>query len=476
MSKKFKEVKRGIIWFRNDLRITDNQVLHHAAKECDEVIPLYIFDREYLHREEFGSHKFGSKRVNFLLESLHDLKKSLKSIGGNLVVEVGKPEEVIEKLAAENDADSLYAHKEVTSEEIEQEEAVKKAMKPFGYCHFFYGHSLFHPEDIPFELENIPDVFSNFRKKCEKYAEVRPLFPIPGKIGIPENVEAAQIPSLSELGFSEETISEKAAIEFHGGEREARKRLEKYFWETENLSKYKYTRNGLLGEGYSSKFSAWLSCGCISPRMIYSEVKRYEKSVKKNVSTYWMIFELIWRDYFRYVAMKYGNRLFFSRGIKDEETDWTVDEEKLEAWKHGETGVPFIDANMRELNETGFMSNRGRQNVASYLVKDLKQDWRYGAAYFEEKLIDYDVTSNWGNWAYVSGVGNDPRQNRYFNVLSQAKRYDEKGEFVKHWLPKLGSVDKEFVHQPWKMGEKEKSASGIKDTRYEKPVYANPKW
>jgi deoxyribodipyrimidine photo-lyase len=131
---------------------------------------------------------------------------------------------------------------------------------------------------------------------------------------------------------------------------------------------------------------------------------------------------------------------------------------------------------MRELNQTGFMSNRGRQNVASYLVKDLRQDWRYGAAYFEQELIDYDVTSNWGNWAYVAGVGNDPRENRYFNILSQASRYDQNGEYVKHWIPELREVPNESVHAPWKLSDAEKSKFGFHVTVYSKPIHVNQKW
>ena len=122
------------------------------------------------------------------------------------------------------------------------------------------------------------------------------------------------------------------------------------------------------------------------------------------------------------------------------------------------------------------MSNRGRQNVASYLVKDLKQDWRFGAAYFEQELIDYDVTSNWGNWAYVAGVGNDPRENRYFNIISQASRYDEKGEYVKHWLPLLEGIPKEQIHKPWELSGGQKSKYGLHGTVYAKPVFFNSKW
>ena len=469
-------MKRGIVWFRNDLRVTDNEALHQAATECDEVIPVYVFDRNYLNSERYDSKKFGARRVKFILDSLEDLKTSLEGLGSSLMVEIGKPEGVLSRIAEEYGATSLFAQKEVTQEEVAVEEGVKRALQNSVDVRFFHGHSLYHPDDIPFETENIPDIFSNFRKKCDKEAEVRSIFPIPERLNFPDGLPAANIPLLEELGFDPKPISEKAAINYKGGEREARKRLENYLWKTENLSTYKYTRNGLLGLDYSSKFSGWLAHGCISPRMIYSEVKRYEKSIKKNSSTYWMVFELIWRDYFRFVAMKFGDELFYPGGIRNEEVNWKIDRQKLEAWKRGETGIPFVDANMNELNETGFMSNRGRQIVASYLVKDLKQDWRRGAAYFEQELIDYDVTSNWGNWAYVAGVGNDPRENRYFNILTQASRYDGKGEYIKHWLPELSEISKEFIHKPWELSDSEKSKFDLHGSPFGKPIYVNEKW
>ena len=167
--------------------------------------------------------------------------------------------------------------------------------------------------------------------------------------------------------------------------------------------------------------------------MIYHEVKRYEQEVKKNISTYWLIFELIWRDFFRLVAMQHGSKIFMAEGIRQKPVEWSFDPEVFEKWRTGNTGDDFVDANMKELQLTGFMSNRGRQNVASYLAHDLKQDWRAGAAWFENRLIDYDVTSNWGNWMYVAGVGNDPRD-RKFNTQWQAEKYDKNRQYRKLWL------------------------------------------
>jgi deoxyribodipyrimidine photo-lyase len=190
--------------------------------------------------------------------------------------------------------------------------------------------------------------------------------------------------------------------------------------------------------------------------MIYSEVSKYEKQKQSNESTYWLKFELMWRDFFRFMAKKHGNKIFQLSGYKEKiDPDWEVDWEKFNKWAKGETGIPFIDANMKEINATGYMSNRGRQNVASFLINDLKLNWLMGAEYFESLLIDYDPTSNYGNWCYLAGVGSDPMENRSFNILSQAQRYDPEGEYVKKWLPDLQELPKDKIHEPYSLSEEE---------------------
>ena len=191
----------------------------------------------------------------------------------------------------------------------------------------------------------------------------------------------------------------------------------------------------MIGIDYSAKLSAWLANGSISARQIYWEVIEYEKQVQKNQSTYWLIFELLWRDYFKYISLKHQDKLFHLGGILARNYTWKNNPKTFQSWCEGSTQEPFVNANMIELKKTGWMSNRGRQNVASYFAKNLLMDWRMGAAYFEAFLIDYDVHSNYGNWLYVAGVGNDPRD-RKFNVLLQAQRYDEQGKFQRLWNQK----------------------------------------
>lgn len=469
-------MSRAIIWYRNDLRVNDNEALYKAAQNFDEVLPVFIINRENLTKTDYDSEKIGAIRLQFLLESLHNLNKSLKEMGSGLLVRVGDPAEELSKIATEEKVMAIYAHKEPAWEEIKEEENLRKLLAEEVEIKYFWGKTLFHVNDLPFDYQKTPDVFSNFRKKNEKYGKVRPLFAKPEKIHWHESIDS-DIPTLENLGFSEPEIPESAAIEFTGGEQEALKRLDHYFFQTERLSKYKYTRNGLIGADYSSKFSPWLANGSISPRQIYYQVKKYEDEIKSNVSTYWLIFELIWRDFFTYVLLKYGNKLFFKGSIKGEPPKIEdPDDKKLQAWKNGETGIPFIDANMKELNETGFMSNRGRQNAASFLIKDLKVDWRKGAAYFEEKLIDYDVASNWGNWSYVAGIGNDPREGRYFNVMTQADRYDKKGEYVKLWFPELKDVDREFIHKPWLLKPNQLEDLRLETTPFSNPICVPDRW
>ena len=242
-----------------------------------------------------------------------------------------------------------------------------------------------------------------------------------------------KIPTLHDLGIADFKTHVHSAFPFKGGETEALKRLDDYFFNTKKLGFYKKTRNGLVGTDYSSKFSSWLANGSISAKTIYWKVKQFEKEQYKNESTYWLIFELIWRDYFKYVSLKYGSQIFKLDGILHKDYEWSTNKNQIKKWINGETNSDFVNANMLELKQTGWMSNRGRQNVASYFAKELKLDWRIGAAYFESLLIDYDVHSNYGNWMYVAGVGNDPRD-RKFNVQLQAERYDENGKFRKLWL------------------------------------------
>ena len=393
----------SVVWFKTDLRVHDNETLIKAITESDSIIPVYCFDEAQFGTTKFGFQKTGSFRAQFLLESLEDLDRNLRAIGSGLVILKGKPEEEIPKLVKQHKATKVFAKREVAFEERNTEQKVQEALFKIK-CDFesFSTSTLYHAEDLPFSIKDIPDVFTNFRKKTEKESVIRPAFDVPPQIKSPF-IETMVLPTLEELGLNHQAIDTRAVLHFKGGETEAIARLNHYFYESKCISEYKITRNGMIGADYSSKFSAWLAMGCISPRFIYQELKKYEHQFGANDSTYWLVFELLWRDYFRFMMKKHKVKLFQKAGIQNKESsEINSNINLIQKWIEGKTGVDFVDANMLELKHTGFMSNRGRQNVASYLCNDLKLDWRLGAAYFEQQLFDYDVCSNWGNWAYAA--------------------------------------------------------------------------
>ena len=428
---------RTLHWFRNDLRLDDNPALAEALRS-DETVPVVVLDDRFWAEDRWGHVKTGPFRTRFLLESIADLKLAVEERGGALLIRRGQPEDILPALMKEHACTRLTAQAEHTPEELEIEAAVERAVgAEGGLCSWLEGHTLFHPDDLPMDLEALPDIFTQFRKKVEKLSEVRECIPAPERLTTPADLTSDAVPDLVEFlestGQTMPPADSRSVLPFKGGASEARARLKHYFWDTKKLAVYKKTRNGLVGSDYSSKFSPWLAHGCISPRRIASEVYRFEDTVEANDSTYWLVFELIWRDYFRFVAMKYGSRIFHRKALKPDSANRGMQRPAFEAWKEGRTRDAFVNANMKELARTGFMSNRGRQNVASYLVHDLGIDWRLGASWFEHMLLDYDPASNAGNWIYVAGVGNDPRPNRKFNTQRQAEMYDGDGKYQTLW-------------------------------------------
>ncbi|MCF8322989.1 MAG: DASH family cryptochrome [Flavobacterium sp.] len=428
-------MKTAIVWFKTDLRIEDNETLVKAIAISENIIPVYCFDESHFETTSYGFKKTGSFRAQFLLESLQDLDARLKTLGSGLIILKGKPEIEIPKIVNQFKAQKVFAKREVAFEERQTEKKVQDELfKVRCELEKISTSTLYHAEDLPFSIKDIPDVFSNFRKKTEKDSQIRAPFEAPAKINSPK-IPPLELPTLEALGLTKTTIDSRAVLQFKGGETEAIQRLHHYFYGTQCLSSYKETRNGMVGADYSSKFSAWLAMGCISARFIYAEIKKYEKQFGANDSTYWLVFELLWRDFFRFMFKKHQTKFFLYEGIKTEKVNSkSLNEKLLSQWMNGATNSDFINANMLELQQTGFMSNRGRQNVASYFCNELNMDWRFGAAYFEQELIDYDVCSNWGNWAYLAGVGNDPRGHRYFNIEKQTADYDKKKSFRKLWL------------------------------------------
>ncbi len=452
----------ALLWLRHDLRLHDHAPLAAAVEHAGpdgHLLAVCCLDPRDAELTQWGTPKTGGHRARFRLEALRDLRERMRALGGDLVVRLGTPEAVLPELAHASGADALFFHEEPMREEADVEGAVRAAL-PGLAVRAFWGHTLVDPHAL--EFDRLPDVFTQFRKAAERTTYPPPLAPPERLAPAPEAVTPGDIPlSPQALGIEPLAVDVRAALPMRGGETEGLARLHAYLWERDALKTYKETRNEMLGEDYSSKFSPWLAHGCLSPRQIAAEVQRYEAERVANQSTYWMLFELLWRDFFRLYGRQYGDRLFFLSGPKRERgMPRRVDEGLFAKWREGATGFPLVDANMIELATTGFMSNRGRQNVASFWCKHMEQDWRAGAAWFETMLIDYDVTSNWGNWAYVAGVGSDPRD-RYFDIERQGTKYDAEAAYVKHWIPPLAPLPARLAREPYRITPEDETRYGV---------------
>ena len=421
-------MSRALLWFRSDLRLVDNAALTAALSAHEEVLPVLVIDPAQHGASPFGFERSASFRRQFLHESITDLAAQLKAKGSALHVHAGAPEIVLRQLATDWNAEVVHAQELFCWEEQQQQQAVAAELD----LHLHAPNTLLLPGELPFSVEQIPHVFTAFRKKVEEQWPVREPLPAPDKIPSPPNWNQRLL-APDELPVGDCHADPRSAMAFRGGRHAGLARLQHYLWGTRALSSYKQTRNGLLGADFSSRFSPWLATGALSASEIHQAVKQYEAEQGANKSTYWLIFELLWRDFFQFTAAKHGASFFQRNGIAHKPPRGGQDAGRFAAWCQGRTGQPFIDANMRELAATGWMSNRGRQNVASFLVNDLELDWRMGAYWFERLLIDYDPCSNWGNWQYLAGVGNDPRDGRRFDPVRQAAMYDAHGAYMRHW-------------------------------------------
>ncbi|CAF3299971.1 unnamed protein product [Rotaria sp. Silwood2] len=447
---------------------------------------MYCFDSrqviEKTYRCDFV--KCDKYRLKFLIETVENLNASLVNKGSRLLTYRDIPENILNQFIRQFKDKfeiSIGFHQEVTQEEIDVEKAVRQLAHDNNVrVKEIWTSTLYHPDDLPYNNPKaFPDVFTQFRVTLEKQSiRVRCLINILNTFKpLPDDCVITSIPSLTDFGYSNVIVHPNSVFQFEGGESSGLAHLQGYVWEKDLVPSYKQTRNSLTGSESSTKFSPWLSNGSLSPRKIFFELKRYENEQGIPDAGYWIIFEFLWRDFFKFTAMKYGTRLFYGRGLKSDPYTWKHDLQQFEAWRTGNTGVPFVDANMREIMATGWMSNRGRQNVASYLTKDLGIDWRYGAVWFESILIDHDVCSNYGNWVYVAGVGNDPRENRHFNMIKQAFDYDSNGKFVRTWCPELARLPNEYIQTPWLAPSHVLKDAGVElNVNYPRPIIIVSQW
>lgn len=431
--------RRAIVWFRQDLRLGDNEALTEALSHAYEVLPVYVFDiRLFKEKDDLGFPLIGPHRSRFILESVKDLQRSLKRLGSDLIVRIGKPEEEILKIASSVRSSWVFCNRERTPKEVAVQDALEQNLWSVGQeLRYSRGKMLYHTGDLPFPIQHTPDTFGQFKKEVERYVNVREPFERPQKSFnfLMVDVDPGIMPALKDLGYSEFKVDSRSGFSFKGGESYGMERLKDFIWESGGIEGYKDGKDELSGLNATTKLSPYLAQGCISPKQVYAEIKRYEEKYGANKSTEALFVNLMYRDFLRLMVKKHGNIVFDKGGFQGE-TDLGLsdDPSKFSVWQKGNTGVPLIDAAMQELNQTGYISNRARQNVASYLVHEMKVSWQFGAAYFESMLIDYDVCSNWVNWNIVAGISTDPREDIKLNPEAQTIKYDPQQEYIDTWL------------------------------------------
>ncbi|TVQ67339.1 MAG: DASH family cryptochrome [Oceanospirillales bacterium] len=412
----------NLFWFTQDLRLDDNLALH-AASHCDQLLLVYCLDPSEFKPNRYGVQGMSQHRLRFLYEGLIDLDKQLQPLGQTLLICMGNPVEVISSLIHQHKVSHVYTSDSVGNYERKRWKTLTQRHQDVDFTRVNTTR-LFELDQLPFSLENLPASFSGFRKRVED---------------LPINAPCPRITHLPPLVTRNHswpvTLDRPESDDsspFVGGETAALEHLKDYF-SSQAPQTYKETRNALDTWDHSTKFSPWLAQGSLSVRQTLHALRQHEATYGANDSTYWIYFELLWREYFHFNALKLGSQLFKFSGIKQSKPLTSFYPQRFRSWCEGNTPSAAVNACMKQLNATGYMSNRGRQWVASYLVNEMRIDWRYGAAYFEQQLLDYDVASNWGNWQYLGGVGADPRGQRHFNLSKQVQMYDPNGEFIKRW-------------------------------------------
>ena len=407
-----------IFWLTDDLRLEDNPALVNAAQD-DTLTIISCIDQQAFRTDRFGNVGMGALRWQFVQESLLDLQKGLAKHGQTLNLLSGKPSEVVSDLLHTGRFDRVVRTRQHNSNEMTIWQYLRETFPDILFDE--YDSSTLYSLSAVCFTESFPATFSQFRRSLDAVA-FRSVVQEPERL--PEPLEF-------ELGSLAIQTPDQSSSS-RGGTSAGREHVDAYF-STHAPSTYKETRNDLFGEHSSTGFSTWLAHGCISPTQVFGWLRQYESINGANDSTGWILFELMWREFFRWHARHHGRALFEFTGINGQRPLTTFYRERYLKWCDGNTPWPIVNACMRELNETGLLSNRGRQIAASCLVNELELDWRCGAGYFEERLIDYDPCSNWGNWQYIAGVGSDPRGGRHFNLEKQTKLWDPKGIYRSRW-------------------------------------------
>lgn len=450
-------MKTAIWWIRRDLRLTDNQALYSANAIADSILPVFILDPRLK-----SSFEAAPKRAAFLVAGLRNLDAMLKKRGSSLVVRAGLPEEVLPQLMLESGAEAIFAEEDFTPFARRRDAAVS-ARAPLTLTG---GLTVHHPQTI-LKKDGTPyTVFTPFSKRWRANLPARlPRNPAP------ETLRTPTLPS-DPLPPSSENPS---ADFFPAGEAEARRRLRAFIsGNSPPVFRYHTDRDRLDIAG-TSALSPYFRFGMLSAIEAVSAAQALlavapDAAAEKGVSTW--LNELIWREFYHSVGFHFPHALSGNFRQQYDAVQWENDPIKFEAWKQGQTGYPVVDAAMRQLKATGWMHNRARMIVASFLVKDLHIDWRWGEDWFWQCLLDGDRAANNGGWQWAAGTGTDAAPYfRIFNPVTQGKKFDPHGQFVRQWLPELAHVPEKIIHTPGKLSPNEQKRAGFFiGTDYPSPI------
>jgi deoxyribodipyrimidine photo-lyase len=454
---------RGVVWFRRDLRVHDQPALTAALAECDEVVPLFVFDQPLLRTQQFGS-----ACVNFMLGCLRDLGNALAKYGLRLTWRQGDPVEEVVKAARDARADVVYWNRDYEPSAIERDRTVTRQLAMSRIAvRTFKDHVVFEAGEVVSAAGTPLQRYGAYRARwwTQWHAAAPPVIPPPSRRAGPGSKVTIDLPSPDELGY------DSLSLTFPAGETAARRRL-RWFLDGP-IKDYGTGRNRPAVDG-TSKLSPHFRFGTLSPRSaVHAALAEWStRGVAWQTGIQTWVDELVWRDFFQQILAS------FPRVASGPFRPNTVappprkDARLFRAWREGLTGFPLVDAGMRQLNQTGWMHNRVRMVVASFLVKDLRLEWRQGERYFMEHLLDADLAANNGNWQWCASTGTDAMPGyRIFNPTLQAKKFDPDGEYIRAYVPELRSVPTKLIHQPELMTAGEQDRYECRLGRdYPKPV------
>lgn len=427
----------AIVLFTRDLRIHDQPALDAACRRADRVVPLFV-----LHDRILTSRYAAPNRVAYLLEALHDLRTNLERRGGTLVVRRGVLADVVRDLCAEVGADELHLSQDVSGFARRRETVLRRLTDHLGVSLHLHAGITVVPAGELAPTRGARDgsgghfkVFTPYWRRWVEHPHRVPVA-IPPRVPTPATISAGRIPDLHEL-IDGEVAPERG----HGGEAAARHAVDRWF--ADGLAAYGDDRDRMDVEG-SSRLSAHLHFGTLSPAELAARIDRRRRGHEAFLR------QLCWRDFNHQLLAARPDLIRDDlRSQGDEWRDVEDDPEALDAWKAGRTGYPIIDAAMRQLVREGYMHNRARMLVASFLTKHLRIDWRIGAWHFMDHLEDGDLANNFAGWQWAAGTGTDSRPNRLFNPVTQARRYDPNGRYVRRYVPELRDIEVPAVHAPW---------------------------